>query len=194
MEDGQHGIFQHNAMQWFVAKTYIQAEYNHVWWNVYMHMDPVGPCRTLAHLLHHCHDSSSHCAMFIIITFGSPSSLPTLSYSLTSALCVLTSSHRWFLCPSLVVEAGKDAGYIGFILAGIGVAGVLFWAVFSEFFSSNSPQKLFAKALRRIKSNEQVRQYSAVCAIHLLCMFVLYTHVYWQLCVCVSHVCTSSSG
>ena len=151
-------------------------------------MDPVGPCRTLAHLLHHCHNSSSHCAMFSIITFGSPSSLPTLSYSLTSTLCVLTSSHRWFLCPSLVVEAGKDAGYIGFILAGIGVAGVLFWAVFSEFFSSNSPQKLFAKALRRIKSNEQVRQYSAVCAIHLLCMFVLFTHVYWQMCVCLTYV------
>lgn len=87
------------------------------------------------------------------------------------------------------MEAGKDAGYMGFILTGIGVAGVLFWAVFSEFFSSNSPQKLFAKALRRIKSNEQVRQCSAVCAIHLLCMFV-----YVLANVCMSHVCTFGSG
>ena len=148
-------------------------------------MDPVGPCRTLAHLLHHCYNSSSHCAISGIITLGSHSLLPTLSYSLNSTLCVLTSSHCWFLCPSLVVEAGKDAGYIGFLLAGIGVAGVLFWAVFSEFFSSNSPQKLFAKALRRIKSNEQVRQYSAVCAIHLLCVFV-YACILAN--VCVSHL------
>ena len=157
-------------------------------------MDPVGPCRTLAHLLHHCHNSSSHCAMFSIITFGSPSSLPTLSYSLTSTLCVLTSSHRWFLCPSLVVEAGKDAGYIGFILAGIGVAGVLFWAVFSEFFSSNSPQKLFAKALRRIKSNEQVRQYSAVCAIQCsVCNTVQCVQYTCYVCLYCMHMYTDKS-
>ena len=71
-----------------------------------------------------------------------------------------SSFHQTLVCVlSLsVVEAGKDAGYMGFILAGVGFAGVLFWAVFSEFFSSNSPQKLFAKALRRIKANDQVRQ------------------------------------
>ena len=97
------------------------------------------------------------------------------------------------------MEAGKDAGYIGFILAGIGVAGVLFWAVFSEFFSSNSPQKLFAKALRRIKSNEQVRQYSAVCAIQCsVCntpaMYVCIVCTCILTNLCMSHVCTSSSG
>ena len=76
------------------------------------------------------------------------------------------------------MEAGKDAGYMGFILAGVGFAGVLLWAVFSEFFSSNSPQKLFAKALRRIKSNEQVRQCDAVC------VFTCYTGIH----MCFVHV------
>ena len=54
------------------------------------------------------------------------------------------------------MEAGKDAGYMGIILAGLGFTGFLMWAVLSEFFSSNSPQKLFAKALRAVKNNEQV--------------------------------------
>jgi import inner membrane translocase subunit TIM21 len=57
-----------------------------------------------------------------------------------------------------VVEAGKDAGYMGIILAGLGFTGFLMWAVLSEFFSSNSPQKLFAKALRAVKNNEQARE------------------------------------
>ena len=55
-----------------------------------------------------------------------------------------------------MVEAGKDAGYVGIILAGLGFTGVLLWAVMSEFFSSNSPQKLFAKALRAVKRHEEV--------------------------------------
>ena len=60
------------------------------------------------------------------------------------------------ICFFAVVEAGKDAGYVGIILAGLGFTGVLLWAVMSEFFSSNSPQKLFAKALRAVKHHEEV--------------------------------------
>ena len=81
------------------------------------------------------------------------------------------------------MEAGKDAGYMGFILAGVGFAGVLLWAVFSEFFSSNSPQKLFAKALRRIKANDQVRQYSTICVY--TCYVCLHTCTYMTI-VCIS--------
>ena len=59
-----------------------------------------------------------------------------------------------------MVEAGKDAGYTTLILVGLGITGVLLGVLIYEFFSSNSPQKLYAKALRMIKKHPQVSLYS----------------------------------
>lgn len=39
-----------------------------------------------------------------------------------------------------VKETVKTTSYLGVIVIGIGVTGIMFWTIFSELFSSNSPQ------------------------------------------------------
>ena len=58
---------------------------------------------------------------------------------------------------SEVVQAGKDFSYLLVVLGGFAVAGFLLWSVGSEFFSSNSPQTLYSKALKRVRQDMQVR-------------------------------------
>ena len=41
-------------------------------------------------------------------------------------------------------------------LGGFTVAGFLLWSVGSEFFSSNSPQTIYTKALKRVRQDLQV--------------------------------------
>jgi import inner membrane translocase subunit TIM21 len=55
-----------------------------------------------------------------------------------------------------VVQAGRDFSYLLVVLGGFAVAGFLLWSVGSEFFSSNSSQSIYAKALKRVKQDPQV--------------------------------------
>ena len=57
-----------------------------------------------------------------------------------------------------VVQAGKDFTYLLVVLGGFAVAGFLLWSVGSEFFSSNSPQTVYTKALKRVRQDPQVRE------------------------------------
>lgn len=52
--------------------------------------------------------------------------------------------------------------------------GLLFYFVGSEFFSTNSPSRIFTKALKRIKNDEQVITLSS-----LICL-CCYTHIFLQ--------------
>ena len=58
-----------------------------------------------------------------------------------------------------VVRAGKDFTYLLVVLGGFAVAGFLLWSVGSEFFSFNSPQTVYTKALKRVKQDIRVRLY-----------------------------------
>lgn len=51
-----------------------------------------------------------------------------------------------------VKEATKTASYTGVILIGIGVTGVIFYYVFRELFSSNSPNSIYSEALEKCKN------------------------------------------
>ncbi len=59
---------------------------------------------------------------------------------------------------SPVAQAGKDFSYVLVILGGFAIAGFLLWSVGSEFFMSTSPQTIFAKTLKRVKSDPRVRK------------------------------------
>ncbi|XP_049857145.1 mitochondrial import inner membrane translocase subunit Tim21 [Schistocerca gregaria] len=48
-----------------------------------------------------------------------------------------------------VKEATKTVSYMGIILAGLGLTGVMFYTVFKELFSSKSPNSVYSKTLER---------------------------------------------
>ncbi|XP_060518590.1 mitochondrial import inner membrane translocase subunit Tim21 [Cylas formicarius] len=48
-----------------------------------------------------------------------------------------------------VKETTKTASYLGIILLGVGVTGSLFYAVFSELFSSKSPNSVYSRAVKK---------------------------------------------
>lgn len=51
-----------------------------------------------------------------------------------------------------IKEATKTASYTGIILVGVGVTGVIFYYVFRELFSSNSPNSIYSVALEKCKN------------------------------------------
>ncbi|GBN36584.1 Mitochondrial import inner membrane translocase subunit Tim21 [Araneus ventricosus] len=55
-----------------------------------------------------------------------------------------------------VKETTKDAGYLGVIIAGIGVTGVMFYAILRELFSRQSPNSIYSDALQLCRSNATV--------------------------------------
>lgn len=55
-----------------------------------------------------------------------------------------------------VKEAGKDIYYTGFIIAGLGVLGMMAYYIGSELFSSGSANGVYTKAFKLCKSNTQV--------------------------------------
>eukprot|EP00112_Aurelia_sp_Birch-Aquarium-sp1_P022837 Seg658.7 transcript_id=Seg658.7/GoldUCD/mRNA.D3Y31 product="Mitochondrial import inner membrane translocase subunit Tim21" protein_id=Seg658.7/GoldUCD/D3Y31 len=55
-----------------------------------------------------------------------------------------------------VKQAGKDASYMGVLLVGFGVTGVLIWYVLSELLFSFSPNSVYSKALKKVKHNQAV--------------------------------------
>ncbi|XP_026325674.1 mitochondrial import inner membrane translocase subunit Tim21 [Hyposmocoma kahamanoa] len=55
-----------------------------------------------------------------------------------------------------VKEATKTASYTGVILVGLGVTGIIFYYVFRELFSSNSPNSIYSEALEKCKNDPRV--------------------------------------
>ncbi|XP_064466970.1 mitochondrial import inner membrane translocase subunit Tim21-like [Ornithodoros turicata] len=55
-----------------------------------------------------------------------------------------------------VKQTTKDASYLGVILAGLSVTGLMFYAIFRELFSGRSPNSVYTRALERCRSNTSV--------------------------------------
>ncbi|XP_068621352.1 mitochondrial import inner membrane translocase subunit Tim21 [Battus philenor] len=55
-----------------------------------------------------------------------------------------------------IKETTKTVSYTGVILAGIGVTGVIFYYVFRELFSSNSPNSIYSVALEKCKNDPRI--------------------------------------
>ncbi|KOB71045.1 putative mitochondrial import inner membrane translocase subunit tim21 [Operophtera brumata] len=55
-----------------------------------------------------------------------------------------------------IKDTTKTVSYTGVILAGIGVTGVIFYYVFRELFSSNSPNSIYSAALEKCKNDPRV--------------------------------------
>lgn len=51
-----------------------------------------------------------------------------------------------------IKETTKTATYTGVILMGVGVTSVIFYYVFRELFSSNSPNSIYSEALAKCKN------------------------------------------
>lgn len=56
-----------------------------------------------------------------------------------------------------IKENTKTASYTAIILAGIGVTGVMFYAIFRELFSSCSPNNIYSDALDLVKEDPRVQ-------------------------------------
>lgn len=56
-----------------------------------------------------------------------------------------------------IKENTKTASYTGVILLGVGLTGGLFYVIFRELFSSNSPQNIYTAALDRCVSDPQIQ-------------------------------------
>jgi len=55
-----------------------------------------------------------------------------------------------------VKQTTKDASYLGVIVAGVGVTGVMFYAILSELFSGESPNSIYTEALRVCRSDQKL--------------------------------------
>ncbi|XP_068150997.1 mitochondrial import inner membrane translocase subunit Tim21 [Drosophila tropicalis] len=56
-----------------------------------------------------------------------------------------------------IKENTKTASYTAIILAGLGVTGIMFYAIFRELFSGESPCNVYAKALKRVVDDPRVQ-------------------------------------
>ncbi len=55
-----------------------------------------------------------------------------------------------------VKQAGKDATYTGIVLVGLGVTGLMFYAIGRELFSSQSPSGVYGNAFKECINNTEV--------------------------------------
>ncbi|XP_076637520.1 mitochondrial import inner membrane translocase subunit Tim21 [Colletes latitarsis] len=56
----------------------------------------------------------------------------------------------------VVKENTKSLGYLGIIVGGIGITGLMFYVIFNELFSSKSPNNVYSKALDRCIKDSKV--------------------------------------
>lgn len=56
-----------------------------------------------------------------------------------------------------VKETAKTTSYLGVILLGVGVTGIMFFAIFNELFSSDSPQAIYGDAFEKCKDDPRVQ-------------------------------------
>lgn len=67
-----------------------------------------------------------------------------------------------------VKETVKTTTYLGVIVIGVGVTTIMFYSIFSELFSSSSPQAIYADAFDKCKDDTRV-QVRLFNLISLLC-------------------------
>lgn len=56
-----------------------------------------------------------------------------------------------------IKENTKTASYTAIILAGLGVTGIMFYAIFRELFSKSSSCNIYSKALKRVEQDPRVQ-------------------------------------
>lgn len=56
-----------------------------------------------------------------------------------------------------IKENTKTASYMGVILLGVGVTGIMFYAIFRELFSSQSPNSVYSEALEKCINDPKVQ-------------------------------------
>lgn len=56
-----------------------------------------------------------------------------------------------------VKENVKTTSYLGVIVLGVGVTAIMFYSIFSELFSSTSPQAIYAEAFDKCKDDTRVQ-------------------------------------
>lgn len=56
-----------------------------------------------------------------------------------------------------VKETVKTTSYLGVIVLGVGVTAVMFYTIFSELFSSSSPQTIYADAFEKCQNDHRVQ-------------------------------------
>jgi hypothetical protein len=56
-----------------------------------------------------------------------------------------------------IKETAKTTSYLGVIVAGITVTGFIFFTIFKELFSNNSPQAIYGNALEKCKDHPRVK-------------------------------------
>ena len=74
----------------------------------------------------------------------------------TSLTARETSDEVGMSLGETVKETTKTVSYLSIIIAGLGVTGVMFYAIFRELFSSKSPNSVYAKALDRCLKDNRV--------------------------------------
>ncbi|XP_069354170.1 mitochondrial import inner membrane translocase subunit Tim21 [Maniola hyperantus] len=57
-----------------------------------------------------------------------------------------------------IKETSKTVSYTGIILVGLGVTGIIFYYVFRELFSSNSPNSIYSVALEKCKNDPRIEE------------------------------------
>ncbi|XP_033626777.1 mitochondrial import inner membrane translocase subunit Tim21-like [Asterias rubens] len=55
-----------------------------------------------------------------------------------------------------VVQAGKDASYMGIVIVGIGVTAIMFYAIGRELFASSSPNAVYTKAYKLCSKDDEI--------------------------------------
>ncbi|XP_022098060.1 mitochondrial import inner membrane translocase subunit Tim21-like [Acanthaster planci] len=55
-----------------------------------------------------------------------------------------------------VVQAGKDVSYLGIVIVGIGVTGIMFYAIGRELFASSSPNAVYTRAYKLCKKDAEI--------------------------------------
>lgn len=55
-----------------------------------------------------------------------------------------------------VKEGAKDVTYLGIIIAGVGITGIMFYAIIRELFSGDSPNSVYTEALKLCRNDPAV--------------------------------------
>uniref|UniRef100_A0A336MEB7 Mitochondrial import inner membrane translocase subunit Tim21 n=1 Tax=Culicoides sonorensis TaxID=179676 RepID=A0A336MEB7_CULSO len=103
----------------------------------------------------------SHCLGSVTSIFkisrSYASTQPKSSSSLTEAKQRSELSEEVKPLGEKIKENTKTASYMGVILLGITVTGVMFFAIFRELFSSQSPNNVYSEALEKCKNDTRIQ-------------------------------------
>ncbi|XP_035912911.1 mitochondrial import inner membrane translocase subunit Tim21 [Anopheles stephensi] len=111
--------------------------------------------RVLSHALFRCSASLPTLIQHYSTSNASKQTTPSKSLSAGSDRTDVSTDVRPI--GERVKENTKTASYMGVILLGVGVTGILFYVVFWELFSSDSPNNIYSEALERVKEEPRVK-------------------------------------